>query len=148
LFPLRGAGRPQSDPDPLIKLKQHKIRILEGAVPKQEEEAPTPNGIQNQRLKKYINFGLFLWNGYATRSTQICFFSKKRKRSWREKKGIAGWLVLWIFTPVPTRQESPLSLLLLLFPKWSPSMATTLMIDDGNQVSRWKSKKNPPSSPV
>lgn len=44
--------------------------------------------------------------------------------------------------------KSPPLSLLLLFPKWSPSMATTLMIDDGNQVSRWKSKKNPPSSPV
>lgn len=33
--------------------------------------------------------------------------------------------------------------LLPVFPKWSPSMAT-VMIDDGNQVSRW-GRKTPPS---
>jgi hypothetical protein len=106
LFPLRGAGRPQSDPDPLIKLKQHKIRILEGAVPKQEEEAPTPNGFQNQRLKKYKFLVVFVERICNTVYANLFFFQEK-KRSWREKKGIAGWLVLWIFTPVPTRQESP-----------------------------------------
>ena len=31
---------------------------------------------------------------------------------------------------------NPTKSLSLLFPKWSPSMAT-LMIDDGNQASRW-----------
>jgi hypothetical protein len=31
--------------------------------------------------------------------------------------------------------------LLRVFPKWSPSMAT-LMIDDGNQVSRWGRKEH------
>ena len=33
--------------------------------------------------------------------------------------------------------------LLRVFPKWSPSMAT-LMIDDGNQVSRWGRKAHHP----
>jgi hypothetical protein len=79
LFPLRGAGRPQSDPDPLIKLKQHKIRILEGAVPKQEEEAPTPNGFQNQRLKKYKFLVVFVERICNTVYANLFFFPRKKK---------------------------------------------------------------------
>ena len=38
------------------------------------------------------------------------------------------------------RRRVPFSLL-RVFPKWSPSMAT-VMIDDGNQVSRWGRKRH------
>jgi hypothetical protein len=69
------------------------------------------------------------------------FFFQEKKKILKGKKRHSWMISVVNFHTGANPTRVPLLSLLLLFPKWSPSMATTLMIDDGNQVSRWKRKK-------